>query len=305
MRRFTITLAAVALVAVAAAGAYAISLSMTESSRADDCKAADVLSSGVCESLHDDASATLFNMGVGAVVLSVLLGVGLFLLRGRLGSAVPDTGEADAVEDPDGEAPTRVCPVCSAQSRTHAETCPHCGSSFIRSKRVRASRAAASSTPFAKAVVVLSVVLIGLAAVGALKADSYAAEQKDEEQELTAAKIEAEEEAEAEREERLERQEERLERELRSTLVDDLEKSITKDAQKESEREFALIDGPILDTQCDPRGGRIDTQSRTQSFSCLAITKYTGGGGARGYRYSAEVNYDKFSYRWRLGGGGV
>jgi hypothetical protein len=131
----------------------------------------------------------------------------------------------------------------------------------------------------------------------------------DEERELRAEAEEEAEEAEELEEEREAareaRQEERIERTLRQTLVTDLEKAVTKDAQEAAAEEFAIIEGPILETQCEPKGGAIDTEARTQSFSCLAITEFTGGGGAEGYRYSAEINYESFSYRWRLGGGGV
>lgn len=279
-------------------------LSLAEWDKQDECLDADLLDTSECDRLHGD-TATLFVVAAIAIGVLVALGLVAFIVARRRS---PDTDQAPtsaraASSQPEGpDAPVRVCPVCSAQARTSSDKCPHCGSSYIRARRIRARRRLSTMSSVGKAIVAVVILLVLFAAAGAagavmLKNDRddearQLAQEEGEQRELEAAKEAAEAALEAEQEDRR----------LRQILVQDLERTITRDAQKEAERPFSIINGPILDTQCDPDGGEIDTEATTQQFSCLAITRYTGG-GARGYRYSAVVNYDNFGYRWRLGGG--
>src|SRR5687767_7966598 len=91
------------------------------------------------------------------------------------------------------EVPVRICPVCSAQSQTTSDRCPHCGSSFIRSRRVRLQRRMAGLSSTSKAALIGGFVLLLLAGAGlvvALKVDhdrSVEAEREAEEEARAAA----------------------------------------------------------------------------------------------------------------------
>jgi hypothetical protein len=77
---------------------------------------------------------------------------------------------------------------------------------------------------------------------------------------------------------------------------------VTKDATKDVN--LGLIDGPVLRTECNPTGGTgtSDLTASSADFSCLAVNKENADGTASGYRFSASVNYDDYSYTWHLGG---
>jgi predicted nucleic acid-binding Zn ribbon protein len=284
---------------------FLIFLSFREWANQDKCQDADLLDTDDCDRLYGETATIFVAVAIAALVIA-LAGAAIYLVmrrrNGRTEEAALRAPEPPAsVEDQD--APVRVCPVCSAQARTNSDTCPHCGSSYIRRRGTRARRRMASMSTAAKLGVAAAIAVLPICAASAagamlLRDDRHdeAAQLAEDEKEEEAQEVAAEEAQEA-------LEQEQQERAARQVLVKDLERTITRDAQRESEKPFSIINGPILATQCDPDGGEIDVDSVTQQFSCLAITNYTGG-GARGYRYTAVINYDRFSYRWRLGGGG-
>jgi hypothetical protein len=153
------------------------------------------------------------------------------------------------------------------------------------------------------AAVVAGVVLIGGGATAAvLKIQHDNEVEEDREQ---AAREEEERQRQAEREQRREEREQAalddVERFGRQVLVKDLQKSITKDANEQVAA--GLLDGPILRTVCTPvGGGSEDLSEPTGKYECLAVTEESPDGTARGYSYGATINYEKYSYTWRLGG---
>jgi hypothetical protein len=92
----------------------------------------------------------------------------------------------------------------------------------------------------------------------------------------------------------------RIELEGRKDLERSLEKAIKKDAlQRVAE---GVLDGPILNTSCDPvGGGRDDLTSRTGKYECIAATELHDDGSSRGYSFHGTINYKEFSYTWALG----
>jgi hypothetical protein len=204
------------------------------------------------------------------------------------GSASVPTGLATGVA---GESPVRICPECSAQARTGGDRCPYCGGYYLRHRGARMRRRFQGLTRRTKLFIVGGLVLLLVGAAGlaiALKVrhDNALAAQREAEQHAQAAR---------QRQEQQARQE-------RTVLVTEMERAITRYAQNQSLKPYALINGPILKTQCDPSDGQIDTKAVTQDFSCLAVRTETPGGTMRGYRFSATANYQKLSYTWRLGG---
>jgi hypothetical protein len=91
-----------------------------------------------------------------------------------------------------------------------------------------------------------------------------------------------------------------LELQGRKDLERSLEKAIKKDAlERVSE---GILDGPILNTSCDPvGGGRDDLTSRTGKYECIAATELHDDGSSRGYSFHGTINYKEFSYTWALG----
>ncbi|HEU5252165.1 MAG TPA: hypothetical protein VFU16_02425 [Solirubrobacterales bacterium] len=204
-----------------------------------------------------------------------------------------------------GDAPVRVCPTCSAQSQTFADNCPHCGASFIRSRRRRAQRRIGGWSKRRKvAVLGLLAALVGVgvavAVIAKVNHDNAVAEKHQEEQEQReqAQREKAEEEEliaeEVETEEELERIEVKYGRES----VKELEDAITKDANSEAEEGFSEY---VSKTSCEAEGGRIDPSRTAQNFNCLAVTS-EGEGVEEGYRYSGTINYANGTLSWRLGG---
>jgi hypothetical protein len=64
-----------------------------------------------------------------------------------------------------------------------------------------------------------------------------------------------------------------------------------------------LLDGPILKAVCDPvGGGRDDLEAHTGRYDCMAVHTEASDGTMRGYTYNGTINYDEFSYSWKLGG---
>ncbi len=194
------------------------------------------------------------------------------------------------------EAPVRVCPHCSAQSRTNDDVCPHCGGSLIRDRRIRMRRRIAGMSKRQRRIVLGAAVVLLLAAVGggiALKVNhdnDVRAKQEAEQAAAEQAQKQAQQQAAADK----------VERQLRELIVTELEDQVSKDAQDSVDQ--GILDGPVLRTECDPQGGAIDIAAATQPFSCLAVTTENPGGTIEGYRYTASVNYTDYSYTWRLGG---
>ena len=92
-----------------------------------------------------------------------------------------------------------------------------------------------------------------------------------------------------------------IERESRRSLEKSLSKAVTKDARDLVSKD--LLDGPILKTVCDPvGGGRDDLEAHTGKYDCMAVHTESSDGTMRGYTYSGTINYDDFSYSWKLGG---
>jgi hypothetical protein len=91
-----------------------------------------------------------------------------------------------------------------------------------------------------------------------------------------------------------------IERESRRGLEKSLRKAITKHARDLVSK--GLLDGPILKSVCDPvGGGRDDLEAHTGKYDCMAVHTESGDGTMRGYTYSGTINYDDFSYTWKLG----
>ena len=282
--------------------AYLIYSAFDQWQTRDDCIEGGLVPEDECRQLHGDLGTEMLIGGIAAVCVLLILLAALALIGRRDWQRRLDTDEETLADDEQGEAPVRVCPVCSAQSQTFAETCPHCGSSFIRARRVRARRRLGGMSLAARVGMVATVVLIPLALGAVAWAVTTADDRQSQADNLAAVELERREEAEAARAAERKREADQAERQLRSLLVKDLEESITKDAQQQSEKPYAFINGPILATQCDPDGGQIDIDTIAQDFNCLAIRRYNGDGTISGYRYSATVNYKTYRYTWRYGG---
>lgn len=217
---------------------------------------------------------------------------------------------------PPSEPPIRVCPNCSAQSKTDSDTCPHCGASFIRSRRMRTRRRISGWSRRRKRLTLAAVaVLIGgaIAAGVIVKVNhdnAVAAEHREEQEEreaiaaakkakeATEARIAREELAEQREEEKLERQLAKLETEYGKEIVKELESAITDSANEEAEEGFSE---PVTGTDCEANGGRINTTLAAQNFRCIAITGEEGG-YENGYRYTGTINYKAGNLSWHLGG---
>lgn len=204
-----------------------------------------------------------------------------------------------------GEAPIRVCPHCSAQSQTFADTCPHCGGSFIRSRRRRARQRLGSWSKRKKVIaLVLIAALVGagvaFGVIAKVNHDSAVAQEHQEEQEQReeVQRERSREERVAEEELETEEELERIETQFGRESVTELEEAITEDANEEAEEGFSEY---VSETSCEAEGGRIDTGLTAQDFDCLAVTT-EGEGVQEGYRYSGTVNYANGTLSWRLGG---
>jgi hypothetical protein len=217
---------------------------------------------------------------------------------------------------PEDGAPVRVCPNCSAQSQTSSDTCPHCGASFIRSRRMRARRRIGGWSRGRKVVTLgLIAAIVGAAvAVGVVVKvnhdNTVAAEHREEQEEreaIAAAKLakeqlalreQHEEEKTVREEESAERAVARIELEYGKESVTELEKDITNSANEEAEEGFSET---VSSTNCEADGGKIDTSLAAQNFHCIAVTSEEGD-LENGYRYSGTINYVKGSLSWRFGG---
>jgi hypothetical protein len=229
---------------------------------------------------------------------------------------VSDVGDNDSQKPEDADAPVRVCPACSAQSKTFSDTCPHCGSSFIRSRSMRVRKRMGGWNKRRKitAAVIVAVLIgaaVGVGVVLKVHHDNQVAAKHTEEreaEELAQAERAAErakERAEGLEAVKLEQEERQAEEELKRIEVkygheieNELEEAITKDANGEAEEGFSEY---VSKTNCEPQSGRINASLAAQNFSCMAVTS-EGNGVERGYRYSGTINYLKGSMSWHYGG---
>ena len=194
---------------------------------------------------------------------------------------------------------TRVCRRCSVQSQTAGDFCPNCGKSYVRRGLSRRARVLTVS--------IVALLLVGGAGAGVaakVRNDraAVAAKEAAEAKAVAEAERKAEEEAAAERAAEAKRAAEEAERDERERLIKQMQKSITKDARKDARD--GMLDGPIFYTSCDPLGGGSidDLTALTTTFECIAVNEKMDDGGARGYVYSATMNWDEYSWSWRLGG---
>lgn len=210
-------------------------------------------------------------------------------------------GNGEAGEPEPEDLPTRVCPRCSTQAKTAERFCAHCGAPYER-RRPRLSR---------RAKLVMGAVLGALLVIG-VGAGVYAKVQHDQdvrEERERAARLAADRrEAARKRRERqrqiaaAEARAEAVELELRVDAIKDMQAAISEDARDKVDE--GLLDGPILGTTCDARGGSdpTDLEESASEFTCIASTKKSDDGTRSGYRFTATMDWDDGSYSWRLGG---
>ncbi len=207
-----------------------------------------------------------------------------------------DEGGPDDTSGPDeSDAPTRLCPRCSTQSRTSGEYCPQCGASFIRRRRRPSKRVAIVSGLVA--ILVLAGAGVGIALKVSSDNRAEAERQRQTEQ------------AERERAEEADRQQAEAEAEQaledvqlagREDLETGLEEAITEDA--EGLVADGLLDGPILETSCDPTGGgSTDPAATTGQYECIAVNEENDDGTSSGYTYTGTINYEEFTFTWQIG----
>jgi ribosomal protein L40E len=211
------------------------------------------------------------------------------------------------------EAPVRVCRNCSAQSQTDSDNCPHCGASFIRSRRMRTRRRLGGWSRRRKVLTlgIIAALIGGAAAAGIIIKTNHdnavAAEHREvqEEREAIAAAKLAKERTQQRAALRLQREEEKdarelakIEREYGKESVAELEKDITNYANEEAEEGFSET---VSKTDCEADGGKVYTSLTAQNFHCIAVTGEEGE-FENGYRYSGTINYTTGNLSWRLGG---
>lgn len=205
----------------------------------------------------------------------------------------------DPAVEPESPVPTRLCPHCSTQSQTAGDFCPHCGKSLVRRRRSLGKRA-----KLVLGLVALLLLAGGGSTAVAMKVhhDSTVKAEHQRQQRIADAKR-----AERDRRERERRAEEdrqnaldQIERDSRRDLEKGLRKAITKHARDLVSK--GLLDGPILRSECDPvGGGRDDLEAHTGKYDCMAVHTEASDGTMRGYTYTGTINYDTFTYSWKLG----
>lgn len=90
------------------------------------------------------------------------------------------------------------------------------------------------------------------------------------------------------------------ERKVRGSIIRQMQESITEDARERVAE--GVLDGPILDTSCDPLGGGSvdDLTALTTTFDCIAVNEEIGGGRVSGYGFASTVDWNKYSWSWQL-----
>jgi hypothetical protein len=224
----------------------------------------------------------------GALLLLGLALLAWLVVRSRKRVPIP------AEPSPSGEEPVRVCPNCSTQSRTTGQFCPHCGASFVRSRGV--------SRPV-KAVLLAGSAALCLAAAGAGTL-LYINGVKDEKEERVRLARAYEEQQERKQEAQAQQAIEEFEIGSRRDMIREAEDAITKDMQERSQEEFAIVEGPILGTQCEPEPGTDieDVSVTSANLDCLAYNEQRGD-RLSGTSVSATVNFETGEFTWQLGEG--
>jgi hypothetical protein len=197
-------------------------------------------------------------------------------------------------------APTRLCPHCATQSQTSGEFCPHCGKSFMRRRRSLSKRA-----KIAVAVLCFLLFAGGASTAVAVKVRHDGQVEAEHQRQQRIAQHNREERQRRERarvaEQRRQDALDEIERESRRDLEKSLRKAVTKDARDLVSKD--LLDGPIIKAVCDPvGGGRDDLEAHTGKYDCMAVHTEASDGTMRGYTYRGTINYEEFSYSWKLGG---
>jgi hypothetical protein len=205
----------------------------------------------------------------------------------------------DPASEPVPTTPTRLCPHCSTQSQTAGDFCPHCGKSLVRRRRTLGKRGR-----IVLGLVGLLLLGGGASTAAAMKVhhDNVVKAEHQRQERIAAAKRAEHDRRERERRAEEERQNalDEIERDSRRDLEKGLRKAITKHARDLVSK--GLLDGPILHTECDPvGGGRDDLDAHTGKYDCLAVHTESSDGTMRGYTYSGTINYDSFTYSWKLG----
>ena len=209
-----------------------------------------------------------------------------------------EPGTTVAAGMPQPSPPVRVCRKCAVQSHTTEARCPNCGASYLRGLRRFQRR---RTRVLVVAVPVL--VLLSSAAAGAylkIEHDADVRERREAAEQRARDEAEAREQAkqdEAEQQAALDE----LEIETRESAVKELEQNIESDAEENVAE--GILDGPILETQCDATTGAPEELETTRGeFDCLAANERSDDGTIEGYRYSGSIDYESGELRWRLGG---
>jgi predicted nucleic acid-binding Zn ribbon protein len=206
----------------------------------------------------------------------------------------PESDSASRAESGAQEAPTRLCPHCSALSETVGDFCPHCGASFLRRSRRLTRRASI----IVATVLVLLLVGGGVTAL-AIKHNHDAAHKRAVAAALAArnAKLAAQNAAAAAK-----RAETAAQIASRHAAEREMQASITKWARKQVAE--GTLDGPILRSTCDPVGGGSENLAEiTVKYDCLAITNDNTDGTSEGYGVHATMDFNTGEYQWGLGNG--
>ena len=205
------------------------------------------------------------------------------------------------------QAPTfvRVCRKCSAQAETAGDTCPACGTPYVRPSLKSRLRGLSKRSKIVIAAV-LALLIIGGAAAGAVIAvknhnDHVRAQKAAAAKASAAAKAKAKAAAAAKAAADAKAALDKAERTVRHQGIAELQRTITADARKDVAN--GVLTGPILSTSCTPLGGGStdDLNAITTTFTCLAIQKINGDGTESGYNFSATMNWNSGEMTWRLG----
>jgi hypothetical protein len=190
-------------------------------------------------------------------------------------------GSAADANEQAAETPTRLCPRCSALSRTEGDFCPHCGGSFLHpSRQGRLGRRG-------KLALLTVVVVLALAGGGTAFALKHNHDAAHERQTAAAAAQQAETKAQI-------AQRHVAEREMQGAITTWARKQVGS----------GTLDGPILRTSCTPIGGGSENLAEvTVKYDCLAIDKDSQDGTSTGYSVHATMDFFTGTYQWGLGGG--
>lgn len=220
-------------------------------------------------------------------------------------SQMMDPKPEDEPQDP----LTKICPKCSVQNKTDGKFCPNCGASYETqrffakfSKRVHLIMAAVLIVMIGGIGISLSIQNTNRLNVE--QAAATAAAEAEQAAAAAAAEGEAEKKRESEAAARAaaaKKSADDAQRTLRKAIVTELESSVLKDAQERVTS--GRIEGPITLASCTPLGGGSsdDLTAITGTFQCIAVNKTNADGSSSGYRFSATVNWNTFSYTWHLG----